>query len=94
MDCSSPGASAHGIVQARILSGLPFPPPGDLPDPGIEPRSPALQADPLPPEPPGKLNLQSFPLNLCLTLNVIVKTLGRPVVCTPGNDKFIKEIKS
>ena len=28
-------------------SGLPFPPPGDLPDPGIEPRSPALQADSL-----------------------------------------------
>ena len=35
-------------------SGLPFPSPGDLPDPGIEPRSPALQADALPPEPPGK----------------------------------------
>ena len=34
-------------------SGLPFPSPGDLPDPGIEPRSPALQADPLPSEPPG-----------------------------------------
>ena len=36
-------------------SGLPFPPPGDLPDPGIKPRSPASQADSLPPEPPGKL---------------------------------------
>ena len=36
-------------------SGLLFPPPGDLPDPGIEPRSPALQADSLPFEPPGKL---------------------------------------
>ena len=35
-------------------SGLPFPPPGDHPDPGIEPRSPALQADSLPSEPPGK----------------------------------------
>ena len=34
-------------------SGLPFPPPGDLPNPGIEPRSPALQADSLPAEPPG-----------------------------------------
>ena len=34
-------------------SGLPFPSPGDLPDPGIEPRSPALQADALPSEPPG-----------------------------------------
>ena len=36
-------------------SGLPCPPPGDLPNPGIEPRSPALQADSfLPSEPPGK----------------------------------------
>ena len=34
---------------------LPFPSPGDLPDPGIEPTSPALQADSLPSEPPGKL---------------------------------------
>ena len=33
-------------------SGLPFPSPGDLPDPGIEPRSPALQADSLPTEEP------------------------------------------
>ena len=35
-------------------SGVPFPSPGDLPDPGIEPRSPALQADTLTSEPPGK----------------------------------------
>ena len=35
-------------------SGLPFPSPGDLPDPGIEPGSPALPADTLPSEPPGK----------------------------------------
>ena len=35
-------------------SGLPFPFPGDLPDPGIKPRSPALQADSLPAEPQGK----------------------------------------
>ena len=32
-----PGSSVHGISQARILSGLPLPLPGDLPDPGIEP---------------------------------------------------------
>ena len=35
-------------------SGLPFPSPGDLPNPGIEPGSPALQVDTLPSEPPGK----------------------------------------
>ena len=39
-------------------SGLPFLSPGDLPDPGIEPGSPTLQADTLPSEPPGKPNLQ------------------------------------
>ena len=38
-------------------SGLPFPSPGDLPNPGIEPGSPALQADALPSELPGKCNL-------------------------------------
>ena len=37
-------------------SGFPFPAPGDLPDPGIEPRSPALQADSLPSVTPGKLD--------------------------------------
>ena len=38
-------------------SGLPFPSPGDLLNPGIEPRSPALQADSLPVEPPGELKI-------------------------------------
>ena len=39
-DWSPPGSSLHGIPQAEILGGLPFPPPGDLPSPGSEPRSP------------------------------------------------------
>ena len=39
VDRSPPGSSVHGILQARILSGLPCPPPGDFPDPGIEPTS-------------------------------------------------------
>ena len=43
-----------GFSRQEYWSGLPFPSPGDLPDPGIEPRSPALQAEALPPEPPGK----------------------------------------
>ena len=38
----------------EYLSGLPFPPPGNLPNPGMEPMSLALQADSLPSEPPGK----------------------------------------
>ena len=43
-----------GFSSQEYWSGLPFPSPGHLPDPGIEPRSPALQADALPPEPPEK----------------------------------------
>ena len=43
-----------GFPRLEYWSGLLFPSPGDLPDPGIEPRSPALQADSLPAEPPGK----------------------------------------
>ena len=50
MDCSPPGSSVHGILQQEYWSGLPFPFPGGLPDPGIKPKSPALQADSLPPE--------------------------------------------
>ena len=57
----------HGLYPARLLcpwessrqeywSGLPFPPPGDLPNPGIKSRSPALQVDSLPSEPTGKPN--------------------------------------
>ena len=43
-----------GFSRQEYWSGLPFPSPGDLPNPGIKPRSPALQADTLPSEPPGK----------------------------------------
>ena len=52
---SLPGSSVHGISQARIMGGLPFLSPGNLPNPGIEPGSPALQVDCLPSEPPGKI---------------------------------------
>ena len=41
-----------GFSRQEFWGGLPFPPPGYFPDPGIEPRSPTLQADPLPFEPP------------------------------------------
>ena len=43
-----------GFSRQEYWSGLPFPSPGDLPNPGIKPGSPALQADALPSEPPGK----------------------------------------
>ena len=52
-------ATYHAPLSMRFsrqeyLSGVPFPSPGDPPDPGIESRSPALQVDALPSEPPGK----------------------------------------
>ena len=47
IQCSPPGSSIYGILQQEYWSGLPFPSPGDLPDPGTEPTSPALQADSL-----------------------------------------------
>ena len=43
-----------GFSRQEYWSGLPFPSPGDLPNPGIEPGSPALQAEALSSEPPGK----------------------------------------
>ena len=50
MDCS-PSSSSSGFSWQKYLSGLPFPSPGDLPDPGIKLGSPPLQADSLPSEP-------------------------------------------
>ena len=43
-----------GFSRQECWNGLPFPSPEDLSNPGIQPRSPALQADSLPSEPPGK----------------------------------------
>ena len=51
---SPPGASVHGLSRQEYWSGLPFPYPEDLPDPGTEPGSPALQADSLPSELQGR----------------------------------------
>ena len=45
MDCSLPGSSVPGILQARILDWVAISFSRDLPDPGIEPESPALQAE-------------------------------------------------
>ena len=47
-----------GFSRQEYWNGLPFPSPGELPNPGIEPRSSALQADILTSEPPGKPGIQ------------------------------------
>ena len=52
--CDPMDYTIHGILQARILEWVTFPSPGDLPKPGIKPRSHALQADSSPAEPHGK----------------------------------------
>ena len=54
MNCSLPSSSVHGILQARILERVAIPSPGNIPDPGIKLRSPALQVDSLPSETPRK----------------------------------------
>ena len=54
VDCNLLGFSVMGFSRQEYCSGLPFPSPGDLPDPGIEPGSPALEADALTSEPSGK----------------------------------------
>ena len=54
MDCSPPGSSVHGILQARILEWVAISSSRGSSPPGIKPGSPALQADSSPTEPPGK----------------------------------------
>ena len=61
VDCSPPGSSAHGILQAGILEWVIIPSSRGLPDLGIETGSSALQADSLPSEPPGKHPVKIYP---------------------------------
>ena len=90
-----------GFSRQEYWSGLPFPPPGTLPHPGIQPRSLALQVYSLPTEPPGKLiepgritsNLQTLAVRLSfrdLPGGPVVKTLpskaqGVPLIPGWGN---------
>ena len=55
-----------GFSRQEYWSGLPFPSPGDLPDPGIEPRSPTFQAEALTSEPPGKPYIYKPTANIIL----------------------------
>ena len=55
-----------GLSRREYWSGLPFPSPGDLPDSGIEPGSPAMEADALTSEPPGKQILEGKKNNLII----------------------------
>ena len=66
VDWSRQAPLSMEFFRQQYWSGLPFPSPGDLPNPGIEPRFPTLWADSLTSEPPGKphdlpLNVDTFP---------------------------------
>ena len=71
IDCSPLGSSVHWNLQARICSELPFPSPGDFPNPGMESGSPALQPDSLPSEPAGKLSLMVVPPIILLQIFLV-----------------------
>ena len=70
-----------GFSKQECWSGLPFPSPGDLPDPGIEPGSSALLADAFPSEPPGKLCLVA---NSFLNFGVPFFKMGIKEYLLPG----------
>ena len=63
-----------GFLRQEYCSGLPFPSPGRLPNPRIKPTSPALQADSLPTEPPGKLEYTSGKTLFCYCIIVFSLT--------------------
>ena len=71
-----------GFSRQEYWSGLPFPSPGDLPNPGIEPVSPALQTDTLPSEPPGK---PIFSTVISNTLTLPASQVQKPLFTLSGN---------
>ena len=82
---ATPWTVAYQVPQSmefsrqEYWSWLPFPSPGDLPNPGIEPRSPALQADALPSEPPGKPIYQVYLLSLVTCGEVLFLIIFLPI---------------
>ena len=95
-DSATPWTVAHqastsmGFSRQEYWSGVPLPSPGDLPDPGIEPGSPALWADASPSEPPGKSTVRVREVNklgkrlrawvsmcVCVWWDITWKWLGR-----------------
>ena len=71
IDCSLPGSFILGFSRQEYWSRLPFPSPGDLPDPGIKPRSLALQADSLP------LSHQGSPVNIDMHVSFSTTVFSR-----------------
>ena len=65
-----------GFSRQEYWSGVPFPSPGDRPNPGIEPRSPALQEDTLPSEPPRNLYWSLNPIKLIQCFTALPRSLS------------------
>ena len=79
-DCSPPGFSVHGILQARLLEWI-LPSPEDLLNPGIKPWSPVLQADTLPFEPQGSPHYATSPLPSFCDFSCFLILLHEPHFC-------------
>ena len=78
MDCIAYRAPpSMGFSRQECWSGLPFPSPGDLPNPGMEPGSPALWADALPSEPPGMAGLL-----FDMKTEGVIKTISKATAAT------------
>ena len=75
-DCIPPGSSVHGVLQTRTLEWVAILSPGNLPDPGIEPGTAALQVDSVPSEPPGMPSCHKYSL---LTSSVYLPQSTWPV---------------
>ena len=85
--CDPMGYRVHEILQARILEwvALQCSPPGDLPNPGIKSRSPALQVDSLTAEPPGKFinTMNSHGTSNSNSTKILILVLSLPILVTP-----------
>ena len=74
-----------GFSRQEYWSGLPFPSLGDLPNPGIKPVSPALQADTLPSEPPGNVCFMYLgdPILVAYVFTIVMYSWIDPLICVP-----------
>ena len=97
MACSPPGSPVHGILQASLLECVALPSPGNLPDPGMEPGSPALQVDSLPSERPGKPKFylrkcNMYEIDMFAKFSCISSFYEAPVTVKKWRDCWFKNI--
>ena len=79
-----------GFSRQQYWSGLPFPSPGDLPNPGIEPGFPALEADALTSEPPGKTLVQKDTHPSDHSSTIYNSQTGKQPNCSPADEQIKK----